>query len=182
LLSGRPARRPENVMTLLGSLFHVDVQKMFSLDVSVLEMFGRGTLTYLGIFVILRMFRRPTGQLSVADVLLITIIADAAQNSMAGEYASVSSGFVLIGTIVFWDRLIDHLSYRYAWFAKVATPRPVPLIRDGVPIRPALEAQEISDDDLLSHLRQHGVELPDQARLCMLESDGKISVLKKKDS
>ena len=161
--------------------FDVQWREMLVPDVAVLEMFVRGTLIYLGIFVIFRVFRRPTGQLGMADVLLITIIADAAQNAMAGEYHSIASGFVLIGTIVFWDRVIDHLAYRSPLFSRFAQPPPVVLIQDGVVRQGQLRKHKISEEALLSHLREHGVEKPARARLCLLEGDGKISVLPTKD-
>lgn len=161
-------------------VFGVQWRELLVPDVALLEMFVRGTLLYLGIFVILRAFRRPTGQLSVADVLLITIIADASQNAMAGEYHSITSGFVLIGTIVFWDRLIDHLSYHHPWFARAAEPAPVVLIENGAMNRANLRKHKITTADLLSHLRQHGLEDPADAKLCQLESDGKISVVSRK--
>lgn len=160
-------------------LLHLDWKQLFVPDSGIAEMVVRGTVTYLGLFVMLRIFRRPTGQLSIADVLLITILADAAQNAMGGSYESVTSGFVLIGTIVFWDRTIDYLSYRYSWFTPIAEPPPTVLIKDGKVDRAALRKQRISDDDLLTHLRQQGVETPQEARLCLLESDGRISVLKR---
>lgn len=166
-------------MDLNHLLFEFDPRSMLMPDVAVLEMFLRGTLIYLGIFVILRIFRRPTGQLSVADVLLITIIADAAQNAMAGGYESVGSGLVLIGTIVFWDRLIDDLAHRYPAFARIAEPPPVALVREGKTDQAALDKHKISDQDLQSHLRQHGIESAADARLCVLESDGKISVIRR---
>ncbi|WP_374679723.1 YetF domain-containing protein [Hydrocarboniphaga effusa] len=53
------------------------------------------------------------------------------------------------------------------------------LIRDGVVVRTALSQSEVSDEELLAHLRQNGVESPEDARLCLLESDGRISVIKK---
>ena len=41
----------------------------------------------------------------LADILLIVLIADAAQNGMAGEYKSVSEAMVLVGTIAAWNYL-----------------------------------------------------------------------------
>ncbi|WP_374679722.1 hypothetical protein [Hydrocarboniphaga effusa] len=102
----------------MDKLLALNWSSLLTPDSSVAEMVVRGTLTYLFLFVLLRVFRRPTGQLGIADVLLITILADAAQNAMGGTYNSVTSGFVLIGTIVFWDRLIDYLAYRYRWFSR----------------------------------------------------------------
>src|SRR5688572_6639835 len=164
---GRPLEASRRIpMQWLSTLIDVQWQQLMIPDTALLEMFVRGTFIYLGIFVILRVFRRPTGQLSVADVLLITIIADASQNAMAGGYESVTSGFMLIATIVFWDQLIDRLSFRYGWFAQLAEPRPVTLIREGKIERGSLEDQKITEDELLGHLRQHGIERPGEARLC----------------
>jgi uncharacterized membrane protein YcaP (DUF421 family) len=165
-------------MNVTDALIGIKWSEMFVPDTAILEMMLRGTLTYLGIFTILRVFRRPTGQLNIADVLLITIIADASQNAMAGGEQSVTSGFALIATIVFWDRLIDHLCFKYAWFSRLAQPQPATLVADGEVRRRALDQHEIPDEELLAHLRQHGIEKPQEARLCVLESDGKISVLR----
>ncbi|EIT67667.1 hypothetical protein WQQ_41020 [Hydrocarboniphaga effusa AP103] len=163
---------------MIEKIISVDWQTLMIPDSSVAEMVLRGTLTYWFLFLILRLFRRPTGQLGIADVLLITILADASQNAMGGTYESIASGFVLIATIVFWDRLIDHLAYRYHWFTPVAQPPPVVLIRNGHVQQDSLRRQKISDEELLSHLREQGIEDPSEARLCLLESDGRISVLK----
>ena len=163
---------------MLEKIVSVDWQALMIPDSSVAEMVLRGSLTYWLLFLILRVFRRPTGQLSIADVLLITILADASQNAMGGSYVSISSGFVLIATIVFWDRMIDHLAYRYNWFTPIAEPQPVVLIRNGQVRWDALRKHKISDEDLLSHLREQGAESPADVRLCLLESDGRISVLK----
>jgi len=50
---------------------------------------------------LLRFVRRQVGSLSVNDLLVLVLIADAAQNAMAGEYKSVPDGIVLVGTIIF---------------------------------------------------------------------------------
>lgn len=91
----------------MEKIFNVNWQAVFIPDTSVLEMMIRGTLTYL----YLRFFRRGTGQLNLSDLLLFTMISDAAQNSMAGSYESVTEGLVLVGTLVFWDFILDWLGY-----------------------------------------------------------------------
>lgn len=163
---------------MIEKIISVDWPALMIPDSSVAEMVLRGTLTYWFLFLILRLFRRPTGQLGIADVLLITILADASQNAMGGSYESISSGFVLIATIVFWDRMIDHLAYRYRCFTPLAQPPPVVLIRNGHVRQDALRKHKISDEELLSHLREQGAETPAEVKLCLLESDGRISVLK----
>jgi hypothetical protein len=42
-------------------------------------------------------------------VLVVVLIADAAQNAMASEYKSITEGLILVTTIVFWDYFLDWL-------------------------------------------------------------------------
>lgn len=51
---------------------------------SIVEMIVRGTIMYLGIFTLMRfILKRQTGGLSIPDLLLVVLLADAAQNGMA---------------------------------------------------------------------------------------------------
>ncbi|HZR83878.1 MAG TPA: hypothetical protein VFD92_22475 [Candidatus Binatia bacterium] len=70
-----------------------DWSALFGLEKSPLEIVVRGSLTYLGLFAILRVvLRRHSGAVGFADLLVVVLIADAAQNAMAGEYRSISDG------------------------------------------------------------------------------------------
>ena len=89
-----------------------DWSTMFTFSVAPLEIFIRGTIVYWFIFVLLRLAgRRDVGSLGVADMLVLVLIADAAQNAMAGEYKSILDGMVLISTILGWTVLVDRVSY-----------------------------------------------------------------------
>jgi uncharacterized membrane protein YcaP (DUF421 family) len=47
---------------------------------SIVEMIVRGTIMYLGIFTLMRfILKRQTGGLSIPDLLLVVLLADAAQ-------------------------------------------------------------------------------------------------------
>jgi len=54
--------------------------------VSLLELVLRGSAMYLGILVLMRILRREAGALSTTDLLVVVLVADAAQNAMASEY------------------------------------------------------------------------------------------------
>lgn len=58
-------------------LIDIDWDKMFVPSMSLLEIMIRGTLTYWFCFLYIRFFRRGAGQLSIGDLLLITLISDA---------------------------------------------------------------------------------------------------------
>ena len=84
---------------------------------SLLELVVRGSLMYLLILAGFRLFRRDAGSLSVSDLLVVVLIADAAQNGMAGEYKSLTEGAVIVATIFAWNYVLDWLSepQREAW-------------------------------------------------------------------
>lgn len=146
---------------------------------SALEMVVRGSIMYLGMFVLLRIFRRQAGSVSVADLLLIVIIADAAQNGMAGEAKSVTEALVLIGTIITWDYLIDWLGFKSAIMSRVLEPQPLMLVKNGRILRRNMEKEMITEDELISQLRQQGIDDISEAEQVCLESNGEFSVIKK---
>jgi hypothetical protein len=77
------------------------------------EMILRGTLTYLGLLILLRVIlNRQSGNLNSSDLLVTVLIADAISNGMSGDYKSVPDGLILVSTIIAWDYGIDWLSYR----------------------------------------------------------------------
>lgn len=160
-------------------IFDVDWRQVFIPTSSVIEMVVRGTIMYLGMFVLLRIFRRQAGSLSVADLLLIVIIADAAQNGMAGEAKSLTEALVLILTIIFWDYTIDWLGFKSQVMAKVLEPQPLLLIKNGKVIKRNLAREMITEDELLGEMRVQGVDDINEVRECRLESSGDFSVLLK---
>ncbi len=164
----------------MDKLFEIDWHNMFSPTSSVLEIIVRGTLTYWFCYGYIRYFRRGPGQLSISDLLLITLISDASQNAMAGSYESVTEGFVLVGTLVFWDFFIDWLGYRSVFFKKVAGPDPVPLVLDGVMQRQNMKREIISEDELMGLLRINGVDDVTNVKTCYIEGSGNLSVIEKK--
>ena len=155
--------------------------EMFVPSLSVLEIFVRGTLTYWIIYLCLRAFRRGTGQLSISDLLLITMISDAAQNAMAGTYNSITEGAVLILTLVFWDYAIDYIGYKKILFGNHTRPEPILLIRNGRLLHKNMEKQLMDEEELTGLLRENGVDDYKKVKTCYLESTGNISVILKED-
>jgi uncharacterized membrane protein YcaP (DUF421 family) len=145
---------------------------------SLLELVLRGSVMYLGAFAALRVFRRAAGALGTADLLLIVLIADAAQNAMSADYGSITEGAVLVATIIGWNVLLDWMSYRFAWARRLLEAAPVPLIRNGRANARNLRAEMMTMDELHQHLRQHGIENIGEVKSCRLEADGRLSVIK----
>jgi uncharacterized membrane protein YcaP (DUF421 family) len=135
---------------------------------------------YLGLFLVLRfMARRQAGQFGPADLLVIVLIADAAQNGLGKEYQSVTEGIVLVITIVSWEYLIDWLNYRFPMLRPFLTAPSLTLVKDGRILEESMRTEMLSRDELASQLRQHEIEDINEVKLAKLESDGRLSVLKR---
>jgi uncharacterized membrane protein YcaP (DUF421 family) len=158
---------------------HIDWQTLFVPQNSIPELIIRGSVTYLLLFVLLRVVvRRRMGALSMTDLLVIVLIADAAQNGMAGEYRSITEGLILCATIVAWSLCLDWLAFHVAFLRDWLEPPKKLLIRDGKLQRRHMREELITEDELMSQLRQHGIEDPDEVKHAYVEPDGQISVVK----
>ena len=81
------------------------------------------------------------GSIGVADVLLLVLIADAAQNAMAGGYESVTDGCILVATIAGWNWLLD-CCLPFPACAGCWRPSPLPLVRNGKLLRRNLRQRD----------------------------------------
>lgn len=159
----------------------VDWPSLIALTVPPLELFARGSLVYLFLFVVFRtVLQRDIGSVGVADILVIVLIADAAQNAMAAEYRSVSDGLILISTLLGWNVLFDYLAFRFPALRRLLQSPALCLIRDGRILQRNLRREFISEDELRAKLREHEITDPAEVRLAFMESDGTISVIKQR--
>ena len=158
----------------------VDWSELFKLSVSPLELVVRGTAMFWFLFALFRIvIRRRIGAVGMGDVLILVIIADAAQNAMSGDYRSITDGFILIGTLIAWTVFTDWLTYKSPFLEKLLQPPPLPLVRDGRILHRNLRHEFVSEEELRSKLREKGVADYAEVRIAYMESDGAVSVIKK---
>ncbi len=166
----------------MSVLAGIDLAEIFGLSMPALELVLRGSAIYWFLFAIFRLLiRRDVGSVGIADLLIVVLVADAAQNGMAGEYKSVTDGIVLISTLVAWNMLLDWLSFRFRIFRRLLEPQPLRLVKDGQLLLRNMRREFISEDELWAQLRQEGVDRLDQVKAVYLEADGNFSVIRKED-
>lgn len=153
---------------------------LLSFTVPPWELVVRGTVIYVGLVLVVRfVLRRDVGSLGMPDVLFIVLVADAAQNAMAGEYKSIADGIVLLGTLVFWNVALDWIAWRSPRARRLIEPPPMPLVRDGKLQRRNLKREWITPDEVMAKLREQGIDDIRRVRIATLEADGELSVLKR---
>jgi uncharacterized membrane protein YcaP (DUF421 family) len=163
-----------------GNSVSVDWHSVFVPSLGIAEMVVRGTLMYLALFAILRFIgRRQAGHFGPADLLVIVLIADAAQNGLGKDYESVTEGIVLVLTIVAWEYALDWAAWRYPSLRPYLKPLALTLVQDGKLVSSALRKEMLSRDELDGQLREQGIEELSEVKLARLEGDGRLSVIKR---
>ncbi len=158
---------------------HVDWAKVLLPDTPVLEIVVRGTITYLALFAMMRvMLKRETGSLGITDLLVIVLVADAAQNAMAGGYHSLPDGLLLVATIVGWSFVLNWLSFRFPLWRRILLSPRVQLVRDGKILRDNLDREKITEEELLAEIHAHGCETVGEVRAAWIEPEGMVSVIR----
>jgi uncharacterized membrane protein YcaP (DUF421 family) len=160
----------------------IDWAELFVPSGSLLEVMVRGTVLYLSLFTMLRLLpRRQVGSVGVSDLLVLVLLADAAQNGMSGDYQSITEGVVLVATILAWNYLIDWLDHRFPAL-RINASGPLLLVRDGRMVRANMRREKVTMDELMRQLRQHGIEDIAAVKRAYVEGDGRISIIPADDS
>lgn len=162
-------------------IFDIDWQNLFVPSVSIIEIVIRGSVIYLMLFFLMRMtLRRVGGRFELSDILMVALIAAAAQNAMARDHHSVTDGLVLVATIIFWSYALDWLGHRFPRFQRFYSPPPLPLVKDGRVLIRNMRLELITEDELMSQLRRYGITDLNDVKEAYMEGDGMITVTKRK--
>lgn len=157
-------------------LMAIEWQKMFAFDTPPLEIFIRGTVMYLGLFLLLRIIlKRESGGLGTTDLLVVVLLADASQNAMAGNYTSISDGILLVLVIIGWSYVLNLLAYVSPQIEKIIRPGKLLLIKNGKMLRKNMKEELVTVRELLAEMRKNGVSDINEVNSAYMENDGTIS-------
>lgn len=142
----------------------------------------RSTIVYLALLVGIRLTgQRLLGQLSAFDLVLLLIIANAVQNAMVGPDTSLVGGLVAAGVLLFWHQVIVRARRASPAFAKLLAGEGILLIHNGAVLDGHVRHANLTTEELLQALREHGVSTAKDVRSAVLEADGSISVIRYDD-
>jgi uncharacterized membrane protein YcaP (DUF421 family) len=121
--------------------------------------------------------KRESGSVGITDLLMVVLLADAAQNAMSGDYHSLADGFFLVGTIIFWSYTLDWLAFRVPVLNRLIHAEPLLLVKDGKLMRRNMRKELITEEEILSNIRKQGIEEIARVKEAYMEGDGQISVI-----
>jgi len=154
---------------------------LFELSMPWWEFVLRGAVCYLGLLLLLRMAgKRSFGEMSPFDIVVLILVGGALRSAMVGKDASLIGPFISVTTILAVDKALCILSVHSRTFDHLLEGRHVLLAKQGRLIPGALQRQTIPQSAFERELRSHEVRSVEEVDEAILESNGRITVFKRK--
>lgn len=144
----------------------------------LLEIILRTVLVYAALLFGLRVAgKREIGQMTVFDLVVLLLIANAVQNAMVGPDNSVTGGITAALVLLLLNWMISRLRLRIPWLRHWVDGSPTLLVLHGDAIDRNLNREGIDTETLSAALREHGLGDIKEVEMAVLEIDGSISII-----
>jgi uncharacterized membrane protein YcaP (DUF421 family) len=152
---------------------------MFNLNLaSALGIIVRTVVVYLVILIGLRLSgKREIGQMTIFELVMLLLIANAVQNAMVGPDTSLIGGIIAAIVLLFFNALVARLRLCWPLLRRLVEGMPTLQVLHGEVIPAHFRREAIDEEALLAVLREHGVAEISQVEMAVLEIDGSISVV-----
>ena len=142
----------------------------------------RACAIYVLVMVLVRVSgKRAVGQFTPFDLVLLILIGNAVQNGINGGDDSLTGAAIMATTLIALNYGIAFVTSRNRKVEKFVEGVPVVLARNGKLFDHVLRRELVSREDFREALRMNGVEDVSEVELALLETNGSISVVKKRD-
>jgi uncharacterized membrane protein YcaP (DUF421 family) len=146
------------------------------------EIIVRSAVVYVFLLILLRMSgKRQIGQLAPFDLVLLLVLSNAVQNAMNGGDNSVLGGLVSAFTLVALNSVVAFVTARSKRAEALIEGHPLVLIHNGKLYDRMMDQAKITRHELNSALRQAGCSCVEEVHYAVLENNGSISVVARKD-
>ncbi len=140
----------------------------------------RTLIVYISLMIAMRLMgKRQIGELEVADLVTTLLISEIASLPITDTTLPLSHAIIPIAILISFEICSSAITVRFPRFKKLITARPTALIYNGKMQRKAMFEARISNDELMTELRQNGyIDIAD-IDFAILEKSGKITVIPK---
>jgi uncharacterized membrane protein YcaP (DUF421 family) len=138
----------------------------------------RTSVVYAVILVGLRLSgKREIGQITVFDLVVLLLLANAVQNAMVGPDTSLAGGVVAAIVLLSLSAIVVRARLRWPRLRSVLEGSPTLLVLHGQPLPEHLRHEGLDEEALRAALREHGIAQLGDVEMAVLEVDGSISVI-----
>ena len=157
------------------------MEDLFQLSAPWWHFVLRACAIYVLVMVLVRVSgKRAVGQFTPFDLVLLILIGNAVQNGINGGDNSLTGAAIMATTLIALNYGVAFVTSRSLKVEKFVEGEPVVLARNGKLFEGVLRRELVSSEDFRESLRMNGVEDVSEVELALLETNGSISVVKKR--
>jgi uncharacterized membrane protein YcaP (DUF421 family) len=151
---------------------------MLKLVIPAWDIVLRTAAIYAVILIGLRLAgKREIGQMTVFDLVVLLLIANAVQNAMVGPDTSLTGGVLAAVVLLALNTVVARLRLRWPRLRRMIEGSPTLLVLHGEVLAEHLRREGLDQETLEAALREHGVAEVRDVEMAALEIDGSISVV-----
>ena len=156
---------------------------LFALAMPWWEFILRAVIVYVVVLVMVRLAgKRTLGQFTPFDMLLLVLLGNAVQNALLGPDTSLGGGLLLALTLISLNYFVGWITTRSPAVERMIEGEPVVLARHGHVLQKVLQRELVSKADFAKAMRDAGCDEVDEVDLALLETNGHITIILKKDN
>lgn len=150
---------------------------MFALSQPLGELILTGTLGFLGLLALVRIVpKRNSSHISPQDMLILVVVGTLGSHAIADGTTALEDLLILIALVLILGYLLDWLEFNVPWFRRLMRHEETALVKDGKLLRRNMRRELVTEEELMSSLRQQGIFDLKQVECALIEPDGEISV------
>src|ERR1700761_7464507 len=134
---------------------------------------------YLFLLLVIRVLsRRPGGQMTPFEFVLVFLIGGVIILSVTVDDRSLTNCFCAVLTIGLMHRTVASLRQKFPRIGAIVDGTPLVLLKDGQWQTEIMGTMRVQDNDVLAMVRAKGMRSISQVEYAVLERNGTISILK----
>jgi uncharacterized membrane protein YcaP (DUF421 family) len=137
---------------------------------------------YTCVIAILRISgKRTLSKLNAFDFVVTIALGSTLATLIVSKDMILAEGVLAVALLVSLQYIITAASVRSSLFSGLVKSEPTLLAHDGIFLKEAMLKQRVTPDEVLAALRAHKLEAIEDAAAVVLETDGSISVLPRRN-
>lgn len=134
------------------------------------------------IFTVRMMGKRQISELQTSELVVTLLMSNIASIPMQDTEQSMLSGIIPILVLLVCEIFLSYLMLRRMGIRKIICGKPIIVINDGKVDQKAMKSLRMSTEDLFEQLRQKDIFDIEDVAFAIIETNGKMSIMKKPSS
>lgn len=142
------------------------------------QIFIVGTLAYLALVLLLRMFgKRTLAKMNAFDFIVTVAFGSILASTILSQTTSLAEGVLAFALLALLQYLVAWSSVRFKAVQKLVNAEPTLLLHQGELLSSALLKQRVAPEEVRAAVREQSIAQLDDVEAVILETNGEFSVL-----